>query len=111
MFINNKDDMLAIMSKSSYYYNLANGMGAVLEFNPHSDADISTFIKLNEVKNNYWKSFKFSREDGGTRPELMVNLANTLKRQYRISEAMDYYEQSIFMDDSIPQAWVNDLKH
>ncbi|WP_462167718.1 hypothetical protein [Klebsiella variicola] len=84
MFINNKDDMLAIMSKSSYYYNLANGMGAVLEFNPHSDADISTFIKLNEVKNNYWKSFKFSREDGGTRPELMVNLANTLKRQYRI---------------------------
>ncbi|WP_205318809.1 hypothetical protein [Klebsiella variicola] len=43
MFINNKDDMLAIMSKSSYYYNLANGMGAVLEFNPHSDADISTF--------------------------------------------------------------------
>lgn len=107
MFINNKDDILTIMSKSSYYYNVANGMGAALEFNPHGDADIATFIKLNEVKNNYWKSFKFSREDGGTRPELMVNLANTLKRQYRISESLDYYEQAIFMDDSIPQAWVN----
>ena len=37
----------------------------------------------------------------------MVNLANTLKRQYRISESMDYYEQAIFIDNSIPQAWVN----
>ena len=42
--------MLAIMSKSSYHYNLANGMGAVLDFNPHGDADIDIFIKLNEVK-------------------------------------------------------------
>ncbi|EIK1793148.1 tetratricopeptide repeat protein, partial [Salmonella enterica] len=107
IFIDNKDNMLVIMSKSSYYYNLANGMGAVLDFNPHGDADIDTFIKLNEVKNNYWKSFKFSREEGGARPELMVNLANTLKRQYRISESMDYYEQAISIDNSIPQAWVN----
>lgn len=38
------------MTKSSYYYNVANGMGAVLDFNPHGDADIDSFIKLNEVK-------------------------------------------------------------
>lgn len=107
LFVNNKDDILTIMTKSSYYYNVANGMSAVLDFNPHSDADIDSFIKLNEVKNNYWKSYKFSREDGGAHPELMVNLANTLKRQYRISESMDYYEQAISVDDSIPQAWVN----
>ena len=25
-------------------------MGAVLDFNPHGDADIDIFIKLNEVK-------------------------------------------------------------
>lgn len=107
LFVNNKDDILTIMTKSSYYYNVANGMGAVLDFNPHGDADIDNFIKLNEVKNNYWKSYKFSREDGGAHPELMVNLANALKRQYRISESMDYYEQAISNDDSIPQAWVN----
>ncbi|EKN3440139.1 hypothetical protein OZ677_003004 [Yersinia enterocolitica] len=107
LFINNKDAILTIMTKSSYYYNVANGMGAVLDFNPHGDADIDSFIKLNEVKNNYWKSYKFSLEDGGTHPELMVNLANALKRQYRISESMDYYEQAISIDDSIPQAWVN----
>lgn len=107
LFENNKDDILTIMTRSSYYYNVANGMGAVLDSNPHGDVDIDNFIKLNEVKNNYWKSYKFSQEDGGTHPELMVNLANALKRQYRISESMDYYEQAISIDDSIPQAWVN----
>ena len=107
LFINNKDDILTIMTKSSYYYNVANGMSAVLDFNPYGDADIDSFIKLNEVKNNYWKSYKFSLEDGGTHPELMVNLANALKRQYRISESMDYYAQAISIDDSIPQAWAN----
>ncbi|HCM9552976.1 TPA: hypothetical protein N5O20_000869 [Enterobacter kobei] len=107
IFINNKDDMLTIMKKSSYYYNVANGMSAVLDFNPHDDADIDSSIKLNEVKNNYWKAFKFSREEGCIPPELIINLANALKRQYRISESMDYYEQAISIDDSIPQAWVN----
>lgn len=107
LFIKNKDDILTITTKSSYYYNVANGMGAVLDFNPHNDADIDSFIKLNEVKNNYWKSYKFSREEGGVHPELIINLANALKRQYRISESMDYYEQAISIDDSIPQAWVN----
>lgn len=107
IFINNKDDMLTIMKKSSYYYNVANGMSAVLDFNPHDDADIDSLIKLNEVKNNYWKAFKFSREEGCIPPELIINLANALKRQYRISESMDYYEQAISIDDSIPQAWVN----
>ncbi|HEP0377085.1 TPA: hypothetical protein QIT10_004544, partial [Enterobacter bugandensis] len=98
---------LTIMKKSSYYYNVANGMSAVLDFNPHDDADIDSSIKLNEVKNNYWKAFKFSREEGCIPPELIINLANALKRQYRISESMDYYEQAISIDDSIPQAWVN----
>ncbi|HDV8498918.1 TPA: hypothetical protein RKU14_001205, partial [Enterobacter bugandensis] len=82
-------------------------MSAVLDFNPHDDADIDSSIKLNEVKNNYWKAFKFSREEGCIPPELIINLANALKRQYRISESMDYYEQAISIDDSIPQAWVN----
>lgn len=103
IFINNKDDMLTIMKKSSYYYNVANGMSAVLDFNPHDDADIDSSIKLNEVKNNYWKAFKFSREEGCIPPELIINLANALKRQYRISESMGYYEQAISIDDSIPR--------
>lgn len=107
IFINNKEDILTIITESSYYYNLANGMSAVLDCNTRADADIDTFIKLNEVKNNYWKSFKFSREEGNVHPELMVNLGNALKKQYRISESMDYYDQAIAIDDSIPQAWVN----
>jgi len=107
IFINNKNDILTVTTESSYYYNLANGMGAVLSFNSRSDPNIDTFIKLNDVKNNYWKSYKFSREEGDVHPELMVNLANALKRQYRIAESMDYYDQAIAIDDSIPQAWVN----
>lgn len=107
LLTNNRDDILTITNKSSYYYNVANGMSAVLDFNPRDDADIDSFIKLNEVKNNYWKAYKFSREEGEVHPELMINLANALKRQYRISESMDYYEQAISIDDSIPQAWVN----
>ncbi len=54
-------------------------MSAVLEFNPRDDANIDTFIKLNEVKNNYWKSYKLSRKEGDIHPELMVNLGNALK--------------------------------
>ncbi|EOL8979257.1 LA2681 family HEPN domain-containing protein [Cronobacter turicensis] len=107
IFINNKEVFLSIMTSSSYYYNLANGMNAVVNFNFRGDNDIDSFIQLNEVKNNYWKAYKYSLEDGEVHPELMVNLANTLKRQYRISESIDYYEQAIAIDGSIPQAWVN----
>ncbi|HGA2727408.1 TPA: LA2681 family HEPN domain-containing protein [Enterobacter hormaechei] len=107
IFVSNKEDILTISTESSYYYNLANGMSAVLNFNSRDDANIDTFIKLNEVKNNYWKSYIFSRQEGDVHPELMVNLGNALKRQYRISESMDYYDQAIAIDDSIPQAWVN----
>ncbi|HFK3157176.1 TPA: hypothetical protein ACG1JD_004711, partial [Citrobacter sedlakii] len=107
IFINNKEDILTISTESSYYYNLANGMSAVVNYNSRDDANIDTFIKLNEVKNNYWKSYIFSRQEGDVHPELMVNLGNALKRQYRISESMDYYDQAIAIDDSIPQAWVN----
>lgn len=107
IFINNKEDILTISTESSYYYNLANGMSAVVNFNSRDDANIDTFIKLNEVKNNYWKSYIFSRQEGDVHPELMVNLGNALKRQHRISESMDYYDQAIAIDDSIPQAWVN----
>lgn len=104
---NKKEDILAITTESSYYYNVANGMSATLDFNPHLDANIDDFIQLNEVKNNYWKSYKHSKKEGGIHPELMVNLGNALKRQYRISESLDYYGQAIAIDDSIPQAWVN----
>lgn len=107
IFINNKNEFLTIMKESLYYYNLANGMSAVLDFNPNDNADIDSFIKLNDVKNNYWKAFKLSQEDGWVPPDLIVNLANVLKKQYRISESMDYYEQAISIDNSIPQAWVN----
>lgn len=64
IFINNKNEFLTIMKESLYYYNLANGMSAVLDFNPNDNADIDSFIKLNDVKNNYWKAFKLSQEDG-----------------------------------------------
>lgn len=67
------------MKESLYYYNLANGMSAVLDFNPNDNADIDSFIKLNDVKNNYWKAFKLSQEDGWVPPDLIVNLANVLK--------------------------------
>lgn len=107
IFTKNKEDILTIMSESSYYYNLANGMGAVVDVNLVGNPNINDFIKLNEVKNNYWKAYKFSREEGDVKPELMVNLANVLKQQYRIAESMDYYDQAISIDDSIPQAWVN----
>ncbi|MBK0089386.1 LA2681 family HEPN domain-containing protein [Erwinia sp. S59] len=103
----NKDDILTIMKESSYYYNLANGMSSLLDFNPYGDTNIDVFMGFNDVKNNYWKSYKFSQEEGFIHPELMVNLANALKRQYRISESMSYYDEAISADNTIPQAWVN----
>lgn len=65
IFINNKNEFLTIMKESLYYYNLANGMSAVLDFNPNDNADIDSFIKLNDVKIITGKRLNFHKKMDG----------------------------------------------
>ncbi|QPG28119.1 hypothetical protein IV493_04645 [Pantoea sp. SM3640] len=100
-------DILAIISPSSYFYNLANGLNCISNINISNQINFDDVILLNEVKNCFWMSYKYALDEGSIPPELMVNLANALKKQYRISEAIDYYDTALSIDETIPQAWVN----
>lgn len=103
----NEKDILTIIPPSSYFYNLANGLSCISNINIHKEMSFDDVILLNEVKNCFWKSYKYALDEDSVPPELMVNLANALKKQYRISEAIDYYDTALCIDETIPQAWVN----
>lgn len=103
----NEKDILTVVSSSSYFYNLANGLSCMASISIGKDVNFDDIISLNEVKNCFWKAYNYAQDEGVITPELMVNLASALKNQYRISEAMDYYDKALLIDNSIPQAWVN----
>lgn len=88
-------------------YNKANALGSILKtIKTHSLTfqNIDEFIRL---KNLYWKAHNYCISHHISKPELKVNLANSLKRQFRISEALCHYDDVISLNIDIPQAHIN----
>ena len=104
----NEESLKLYIKNEEFYFNLANGkLGAIKEKNP-LDQTFETIEQLIDVKNYYWKAIRISYEKSGVSiPEHNVNLANTLKKQFRISEALKYYDEINSESLDIPQAWIN----
>lgn len=98
------------LTRDSYYYNLGNAKSNLIQ--RPSDEQIYNDVKLtrqlSEVGSLFLKAILTCRvEKTEAQPQYLVNLANNLKQQYRLSEALALYDQVIAMNLDIAQAWVN----
>ncbi|MEB0044116.1 MULTISPECIES: LA2681 family HEPN domain-containing protein [unclassified Pseudomonas] len=104
----NKSAFMAISGEAEYYYNLSNAKtNLIKESNPFNHT-FESIEQLIEIKSLLWKSVKTHRKNGEpTPPQTLVNLANILKRQFRLSESLYFYDRVNQLSLDIPQAWIN----
>ncbi|WP_394210720.1 LA2681 family HEPN domain-containing protein [Psychrobacter piscatorii] len=98
------------LARDSYYYCLGNAKGNLIQSTSEKQVDIDVKLtrQLSEVSSLFLKAILICRVKRiETKPQYLVNLANNLKQQYRISEALALYDQVIAMNLDIAQAWVN----
>jgi hypothetical protein len=100
-------EILNVVPKSEYYYDLANAKSNMISIIYGEDVNFNNIEELIELKNIYWKAFKENRKEEKRNFEIRVNLANSLKRQFRISEALRNYDEVLSSDESIFQANIN----
>lgn len=104
----NKYAFIAISGEAEYYYNLSNAKSNLIkESNPFNHT-FESIEQLIEIKSLLWKSVKANRKNSEpTPPQTLVNLANILKRQFRLSESLYFYDRVNQLNLDIPQAWIN----
>lgn len=103
----NEVDILNVIPKSEYYYSLANAKSNLISFVYGEDVNFNNIEELIDLKNLYWRAFRENKNDEKINLQIRVNLANSLKRQFRISESLRYYDEVISINDSIFQAYIN----
>jgi hypothetical protein len=96
-----------VIDSQHYFYNLANAKCNIVEQASTFDLSFSSIETLVEAKNDYWKSIKEASKTNEEFPEQYVNLANCLKRQFRFSEALWYYDNICGAAPGIAQSWIN----
>lgn len=107
LMLQHKNIMIRLAGPHSYYYNLANAKSNLIS---NKDPFLHTFESIEEVvelKTYYWKALKSAQADGLDCPEYFVNLANALKQQFRVSEALLNYDKVNSLELDIPQSWIN----
>lgn len=104
----NQEKFMKINSVN-FLYSLANAKSNFLEQNNKLLAvNFSNVKDFVEIKNIYWQAIKSCKEKQVLVPlEYIVNLANSLKQQYRFVEALKYYDEVSQLNKDIPQAWIN----
>lgn len=104
---NLKDRFDNVIPLHSYYYYLANAYSNLVESKSQFDLTFQNIESLVLVKNYYWRAIKEAKKIGEVPPEYLVNQANCLKRQFRLSEALAFYDHAININIDIPQAYIN----
>jgi tetratricopeptide (TPR) repeat protein len=104
----NKNAFIKISGEAEYYYNLSNAKtNLIKESNPFNHT-FESIEQLIDIKSLLWKSVKSHKKNcTPTPPETLVNLANILKRQFRLSESLYLYDRVNQLNLDIPQAWIN----
>ena len=104
----NKEAFISVLGECLYYYNYGNALSNLVSITNPNDHTFKSIEELVSLKNIYWRSFKLSAEEQEEfQAELSVNLANSLRSQFRLSESLRYYDLTNRKGLDIPQAWVN----
>ena len=104
-----KEEIVEQIGEDAYFYNLSNAKSNLItEKNPFKHT-FSTIEQLVDLKKDLWKAIKSCDDIDSvkSRPTYFVNLGNSLKQQFRISEALDCYEKVNSLNLDIPQSWIN----
>lgn len=104
-----KDGIITQIGEGAYFYNLSNAKSNLISDKNPFNHTFSTIEQLIEVKSGYWKAVKSFDGDSATKidPTYIVNLGNSLKQQFRISEALECYDSVNSLNLDIPQSWIN----
>lgn len=104
----NKEALAHVQGESHFYYNYANSLSNLITVNNPHDHTFQSIKELVSLKNIYWRAFNLSSQESEEfHAELSVNLANSLRSQFRMSEALRYYDLTNRKGLDIPQSWVN----
>lgn len=102
-------EIIRVIGEDSFYYNLGNARSNLIKDKNPFNNTFSTIEDLIAVKSNYWKATRAFNKNNPKKfnPEYLVNLGNSLKRQFRLAEALQYYDQVNALNLDIPEAWIN----
>ena len=104
-------EFYAMKFNVSYFYNLANAKLSIANDCGYKNDLVSyeESILYSDAKNLYWQVFKTIDKDAESSLyyQNIINLANTLKQQYRFSEAMHLYEKIVRTKLDYPEAFIN----
>ncbi|HDT6083826.1 TPA: hypothetical protein QHB98_003405 [Citrobacter braakii] len=104
----NQEEFIKVQGECHFYYNYGNAMSNLVRVNNPHDHTFQTIEEMVSLKNIYWRAFILSFDEPEEyRAELAVNLANSLRSQFRLSESLRYYDLTNRKELDIPQAWVN----
>lgn len=100
------------ITKSSYYYNLANaksGLGKIFYFNNRGVHQINTVKeKFQEPIKLYWLAYKhISEKDKGLFFQILINLSNSLVNASRIVESLQFLDMVLTIVPDYPQALIS----
>ena len=107
LMTNHKEAFLETINPSGFFYNFANAKSNLISIEDPFELTFQNIEELVELKNYYWKALKEKNKDGEDSHELLVNLSNSLKRQFRLSESLRYYDIVNSFGLDIPQAHIN----
>lgn len=108
LFEENKSAFIDVVGESYYYYNLANAQDNIISEKNPFEHTFKTIEQLVEHKSYLWKAIKASRkEDRSDVSTHIVNLGNSLKQQFRITEALKCYDEVNLRNEDTPQSWIN----
>jgi len=107
-----KDELLKIITKASYYYNLANakhGLGKIFYSTSKGVHSLSTTKdKFQEPINLYWLAYKaIDNNEDFLLIKILINLSNSLINVSRIVEALQFLDIVLRPYPNYPQALVS----
>ncbi len=103
-----KTKIIELIGESDYFYNLSNAKSNLVGIKNPFEQTFDTVEEHLAVKNDLWKAIKLSKQQNKqAKYTFIVNLGNTLKQQFRISEALKCYDSVNTLKLDVPQAWIN----
>ena len=92
LMLDNEKKFLELFSHRDFFYNLANAKSNLIDCDNSYELTFENIEELVDAKNCYFKALKEKLHNDESSLELYVNLANILKRQFRLTEAINYYD-------------------
>ncbi|MDR2284824.1 MAG: hypothetical protein LBE37_16540 [Sphingobacterium sp.] len=112
----NESKVMRVISKSSYYYNIANAKSELGKLFYRENPGVHSFKvsreRFQEPIDLYWLSLKHVEpHNTELRCQILINLSNALTINFRFIEAIQLLDTVLKINESFPQALVSKADH